>query len=92
MGNCGGQPSLKLQRLQTKLLFNIGNLPKRIPTRDFHVSLKIPYLYDFVPKLCRQQATFILNHENVNVRNIGQEEAQHRNYECKLFKFGEGQA
>jgi hypothetical protein len=37
---------------------------------------KIPYLYDFVIKLCREQATVIINHENVNIRNTGQGEAR----------------
>jgi len=44
---------LKLQSLQNKVLQNIGNLPRHIPTRDLHV-FKIPDLYDFVTKLCRE--------------------------------------
>jgi hypothetical protein len=47
-------------------------------------------MYDFVTKLCRQQATVIQNHENVNVGNIDQGEAQHR--KCKRLKLGGGQA
>jgi hypothetical protein len=35
-------------------------------------------------KLCRQQAAVIQNHDNENVRNIGQGEARHRNY--KMLK------
>jgi hypothetical protein len=31
-----------------------------------------PNLYDYISKLCRQQAELILNHENANIRNIGQ--------------------
>jgi hypothetical protein len=41
-------------------------------------------------KLCRQQAEVIHNHENANVRNIGQIEAQHRKY--KRLKLGGCQA
>jgi hypothetical protein len=41
-------------------------------------------------KLCRQQAEFILNHDNENVRYIGQGEARHRKY--KRLKLGGGQA
>jgi hypothetical protein len=41
-------------------------------------------------KLSRQQAKVIQNHENVNVRNIGQGEAWHRKY--KRLKLGGGQA
>jgi hypothetical protein len=33
--------------------------------------------YDFVTKLCTQQAEVAQNHHNENVRNIGQGEAQH---------------
>jgi hypothetical protein len=41
-------------------------------------------------KLCRQQAEVKQNHDNVNVRNIGQGEARHRKY--KRLKLGGGQA
>jgi len=41
-------------------------------TRDLHMAFGIPYLYNFITKLCRQQATVVLNYENVNIRNIGQ--------------------
>jgi hypothetical protein len=40
--------------------------------------------------LCRQQAEVIQNHDNENVRNIGQGEARHRKY--KRLKLGGGQA
>jgi hypothetical protein len=33
---------------------------------------KIPYVYDYITKLCRRQAEVILNHKNPNVRAIGQ--------------------
>jgi hypothetical protein len=41
-------------------------------------------------KRSRQQAEVIQNHENVNVRNIGQGEGRHRKY--KRLKLGGGQA
>jgi hypothetical protein len=44
------------------------------------MALKLPYIYDYITKLCRQQAEVIQNHENENVRNIGQGEPQHRIY------------
>jgi hypothetical protein len=81
---------LKLQCLQNKVLRTIGNFPRRTPARDLHVALKIPYLYDFITKLCRQQAEVIQNHQNPNVRVIGQGKAQHRQY--KRPKLGGGQA
>jgi hypothetical protein len=83
-------PLLKLQRLQNKVLRTIGNFPRRTTVRDLHVAFKIPYVYDFTTKLCRQQAEVIQNYHNPNVRNIGQGEAQHRKY--KRLKLGGGQA
>jgi hypothetical protein len=66
----------KLQRLQNKVLRINVTLPRRTLTRDLHVPFQISYLHDFVTELCRQQAKFTQNHENVNIRNIGQGEAQ----------------
>jgi hypothetical protein len=50
------------------------------------MGFKLPYVYDYITKLCRQQAEVIPNHENENVRNIGQGEARHRIY--KRLKLG----
>jgi hypothetical protein len=33
------------------------------------------FAYDYITKLCRQQAEVLQNHDNENVRNIGQGEA-----------------
>jgi hypothetical protein len=66
---------LKLQRLQNKVLRTIGNFPSLSPVRDMHVAFQIPYVYDYITKSCRQQAEVILNHENENVRYIGQGES-----------------
>jgi hypothetical protein len=41
-----------------------------------------------ITKLCRQQAEVIQNHDNENVRNIGQGETRHRKY--KRLKLGGG--
>jgi hypothetical protein len=38
------------------------------------MAFKLPYIYDYITKLCRQQAEVKQNHENENVRNIGQGE------------------
>jgi len=78
---------LKLQRLKNSLPRTIGNYPRRTPTRVLHMACKIPYAYDFITKLCRRQAEVIQNHDNENVPNTGQGEAQHRKY-----KLGSGQA
>jgi hypothetical protein len=83
---------LKLQRLQNKVLHTIGNFPRRSPVRDLHMAFKLPYIYeyDYITKLCRQQAEVIQNHENANIRNIGQREPRHIKY--KRLKLGGGQA
>jgi hypothetical protein len=79
---------LKLQRLQNRVLRTIGNFPRRTSVRDLHVAFQIPYVYDLITKLCRQQAEIIQNHDNENVRYIGQGEARHRKY--KRIKLGGG--
>jgi hypothetical protein len=53
-------------------------------------TFQIPYVYDYITKLCRQQAEVIQDHDNENVRTIGQGEASHRKY--KRLKLGSGQA
>jgi hypothetical protein len=55
---------LKLQNLQNKVLCNIGNLPRCMLTCILHVVFSIPYIYDFITQLCRQQAEVI--HSNIN--------------------------
>jgi hypothetical protein len=81
---------MKLQHLQNRVLRAIGNLDGRTPVRDLHLVLKIPYVHDYITKLCKRQAEVILNHENPNVRAIGQGEPRHRKY--KRLKLGGGQA
>jgi hypothetical protein len=81
---------MKLQRLQNRVLRTIGNSDWRTPVRDLHLAFKIPYVYDYITKLCRRPAEVILNHENPNVRAIGQGEHKHRKY--KRLKLGDGQA
>jgi hypothetical protein len=81
---------MKLQRLQNKVIRTIGNYRRRTRVRDLHLAFHIPYVYDYIMKLCRQQAEVIQNHSNENVRNIGQGEANHRKY--KRLKLGGGQA
>jgi hypothetical protein len=81
---------IKLQRLQNRVLRSIGNFPRRTPVRDLHMALKIPYVYDYITKLCRQQTEVIQNHDNKNLRNIGQGGARHRKY--KRLKPGGGHA
>jgi hypothetical protein len=81
---------LKLQRLQNRVLRTTGNLPRCTVTRALHLEFQIPYLYDYITKICRKQADVIQNHDNVNVRNTSKNEAQHRKHE--RLKLGGGQA
>jgi hypothetical protein len=64
--------------------------PRCTLSRELHVAFKIPYVYDFITKLCRQQAEVIRNNDNENVCNVGQGEAQHG--KKKTFKLDGGQA
>jgi hypothetical protein len=66
---------MKLQRLQNKVLRTTGKFPRNTPIRDVRISFQIPYVYDFMTKLCRRQAKVIRHHENMHVRKIGQGEA-----------------
>jgi hypothetical protein len=80
---------MKLQRLKNRALRAIGKLDRGTPVRNLHLEFKIPYVYNYIAKLCRRQAEIILNHENPNVRSIGQGEARHRKH--KRLKLGGGQ-
>jgi hypothetical protein len=80
---------LKLQCLEIKVLRTIGNFPRCTLVRELHKAFNIPYIYDYITKLCRQQVEVIQNHDNAKVRNIGQGEAQHRKH--KTLTFGSGQ-
>jgi hypothetical protein len=53
-----------------------------------HEAFQMQYVYNYITKSCRQQAEVIQNHENENVRYIGQGEALHRKY--KRLKHGGG--
>jgi hypothetical protein len=55
-----------------------------------HNAFQFLYLYDYITKLCRQQAQVIQNHENSHIQNTGQGKAQHRKY--KRIKLGGAQA
>jgi hypothetical protein len=81
---------LKLQHLQNRILCTVANLDRWTPVCELHVAFKIPFVCDYITKLCRAQAEVILNHLNLNVCGIGQGEARHRKY--KRFILGGGQA
>jgi hypothetical protein len=70
---------LKLQHLQNKVVRTTGNFPRHTPVRVLHMDFKLLYIYDYITKLCRQQAV-IQNHENINIRNTVQGGPAHRKY------------
>jgi hypothetical protein len=76
---------LKLQRLQYKILRTIGNFPRCTPVRYMHTAFSLPYVYDYITKLCGKQAEAIRNYENEHVRRIGQCEARHRKYKSLIL-------
>jgi hypothetical protein len=76
--------------VQNKVLRTIENFPRCTPVRDLNMDFRFPNIYDYITKLCRQQAEVIQNHENANVPNIGQGESRHRKYVS--LKLGGGQA
>jgi hypothetical protein len=45
-----------------------------------NMTFEIPYVYEYIPQLCRQQAQAVDNHENSYIRNIEQGKDQHRKY------------
>jgi hypothetical protein len=79
---------LKLQSPQNKFLRTVGNFPRCTLVRDLHAAFNLPCEYDYITKLCRQQAEVIQNHVNEHVRDIGQGEARHKKY--KRLKLGGG--
>jgi hypothetical protein len=50
---------LKSQSLQNKVLRNTGNFAWCTPVHDLHVAFSLPYVYDYITKLCKQQAEVI---------------------------------
>jgi hypothetical protein len=65
-----GAHLLKLQRLQNRVFRTIGNLDRRTPVRKLHVAFKVPYLYDYITKLCMTQIEVVLNHANPNLAAV----------------------
>jgi hypothetical protein len=55
-----------------------------------HVAFQIPYIYDYITKSRRLQAEVIQNHENENVRYIGESESRHKKY--KKFEYDSSSA
>jgi hypothetical protein len=81
---------LKLQSMQNNVLRTTGNFSRCTSVHDLHNASNLPYVYDYITKLCRQQAEEKQNHVNAHICSIGQGEARHRKY--KRLKLGGRQA
>jgi hypothetical protein len=62
---------LKWQLLQNKVLCTIGKFPRCTAVLEYHMAFQEPYIYEYIMKLCGQQAEVIQNYENANVRDVG---------------------
>jgi hypothetical protein len=47
-----------------------------------HTALNLPYVYDYITKLCRKQTEVIRNHENGHFGGVEQGEARHIHLEA----------
>jgi hypothetical protein len=50
---------LKLQHLQNKVLCTIGNFLRRTLVRDLQMAFNLRNVYDYITKLCSQQAEHV---------------------------------
>jgi hypothetical protein len=79
-----------LLKLQNQVLHTIGNFDRCTLVCNMHVAFRIPYVYDYITKLCRKKAEVIQNALNPNAHANGQGEAMHRKH--KRLKLGSVQA
>jgi hypothetical protein len=64
--------------LPIKLQCSTGNFPWPTPIREMQIGFHLPYVHDYMRKLCMQEAEVILNYDNENVRYIAQGEVRNR--------------
>jgi hypothetical protein len=86
----GDQSEFQTRSGGNRALRAVGSLERCTPIRELHVASQIPYVYDYITKLCRTQAEIILNHVNPHVRGTGQGDSGRRKY--KRLTLGGGQA
>jgi hypothetical protein len=72
----GSKMTYAFNACKIRVLHTTGNLPRRTPTRALLRVFSIPDVYIYITK---KQAEVIQTHDTVNVRNLGKNEAQHRN-------------
>jgi hypothetical protein len=66
-----------------------GKFSKEHTSLRLHTVFNVPYVYDYITKLCRKQAEATQNHENDRVRSMRQGETRYIRYKC--LKFGSDQ-
>jgi hypothetical protein len=49
-----GAHLLKLQHLQNRVLYGIGNFDRHTPVCEMYTALKIPYVYHYITNLCKK--------------------------------------
>jgi hypothetical protein len=81
---------MKLHHIQKRVLCTSRNFLKCTLVCELQKAFNILYIYDYVTNLSGQHAEVVQNHKEVNIRNTGQGEAQHRKY--MRLKLGSGQA
>jgi hypothetical protein len=81
---------LKMQRLQIKVLRTIGKFPRPTPVRELHMAFQVTHTYDYMTKLCRQQAEVIRN-QKMQMFATSEEEKPDQENIRGLLKIGGGQ-
>jgi hypothetical protein len=75
VGVCSRQPSTEIAAPEKQSSPHHWKISKAHTGSRFASGFQTSVcIYDYITKLCRQQAEVIQNHENKNVRNIGQGE------------------
>jgi hypothetical protein len=90
LGISGRHLPLKIEALANYGSPQVGHFARCTPVRDLHTAFNLPYVYDYIMKVCRQLAEVIQSHENEHVRSRGRDETRHRKH--KSLKFGGGEA
>jgi hypothetical protein len=64
--------------MQNKVHHTIGNFLGYTLVHDMHTAFNLPFVYDYITKLYKQQAEVIQNHENEHVCSKRQSKARHK--------------
>jgi hypothetical protein len=71
---------MKLQHLQNKVLHSIGKFPRHMPVCDMQLAFQLLNMYDYITKLCGQQASHSKYCKKQTVEILGKGKARHRKY------------